>query len=242
MSKHLKKKNSPVASSDVDEAGTQDLPTPGSMVPVTGTAAGEVTAPETDGAAAASSPQRAEDGWKRVEEQLDSLRTMLLQLVFLVASSMVTGHPQEVLPRGDEQRLRDGASEGPPAESMAAIAGAGELSAITHATETMRRDAAILGGTVGARLESAISEEPRGEQPVGAAAVGWNGAERSSRLPQVKEFVTAGGDWSAFTWSFEAAFRSLHWSEEEALVALPTVLDDDALVVFRRFLLRKRKR
>ncbi|XP_032814086.2 cathepsin S-like [Petromyzon marinus] len=120
------------------------------------------------------------------------------------------GRPQEVLPRGDEQRLQDGASDGPPAESTAAIADAGELSAITHAMETTRRDAAILGGAVEARLESAISEEPRGMQPVGAAAVGRNRARCSRRFPQVKEFVVAGGDWNAFTWRFEAAFRSVH--------------------------------
>ncbi|CAM9861769.1 unnamed protein product [Lampetra planeri] len=196
--------------------------------------AGEVTAPESGSAAAAPSPQRVEDSWIRVEEQLDSLRTMLLQLVSLVASSTVTGHPQEVLPRGDVQRLGSGVSEGPPAETTAAVVGAEEASVITHTAETTQQDAAILGGPARAWTEPAISEETCGDQPAGAAApAGRNGAEHTRCLSYVKSCVAAGGDWSAFTWRFEAAFRSVHWSEEEALVALPTVLDDDALAVFR---------
>ncbi|CAM9503151.1 unnamed protein product [Lampetra planeri] len=61
------------------------------MVPVTGTAAGEVAAPKAGGAAAASSPRQVEDGWRRMEEQLESLRTVLLQLVSLVTSSASSG-------------------------------------------------------------------------------------------------------------------------------------------------------
>ncbi|CAM9461352.1 unnamed protein product [Lampetra fluviatilis] len=127
------------------------------MVQITGTAAGEVAAPEEGGAAAASSPRQVKDSWRRMEEQLESLRTVLLQLVSLVASSTSSGRPQEVLPRGDVQRLQIGASEGPPAETTDAIAGAGEASAITCASETTQQDATILGGAAEARSEPAIS-------------------------------------------------------------------------------------
>ncbi|CAM9485877.1 unnamed protein product [Lampetra fluviatilis] len=64
-----------------------------------------------------------------------------------------------------------------------------------------------------------------------AVADGERGTEQTRRLHPVREFVTAGGDWSAFTWHFEAAYYSVNWTEEEALRALLMVLDDDALTV-----------
>ncbi|CAN0105731.1 unnamed protein product [Lampetra planeri] len=95
-------------------------------------------------------------------------------------------------------------------------------------------------GAARARSEPAILDEPHGVQGAGAATEsGQSGANRTRRLPQVKEFIAAGGDWSTFTWRYEAAFRSVHWMEDAALVALPTVLDDDALAVFRSIPLEK---
>ncbi|CAN0421688.1 unnamed protein product [Lampetra planeri] len=138
MSKHLKNKNPPVVSSDDDNSVTQDLLTPGAVDPFTGTTAGAVIVPETDGAGAPSSSPHADDGWQRVAEQLDSLRTVYLQLVTLVASSAGTDRPQDVSPRGNEQRPLQGILEGPPA-----IAAAGGLSAITHVMDATRQEAAI---------------------------------------------------------------------------------------------------
>ncbi|CAM9284692.1 unnamed protein product [Lampetra fluviatilis] len=207
-----------------------------------GTAAGEVAVPKAGSAAEASSPRQVEDVQRRMEEQLESLRTVLLQLVLLVASSTSSGHPQEVLPRGNVQRLETGASEGRPAKTTTAIAGAGKASAITCATETTRQDAAILSGAAEMRSEPAISSEPHGTLAAGAdAPAGRQGAEHTRRLPHVKEFVAAGGDWSDVTWRFETAFWSVQWSEEEVLVALPTILDDDALAVFRSIPPEKKK-
>ncbi|CAM9373078.1 unnamed protein product [Lampetra planeri] len=198
--------------------------------------------PKAGSAAEASSPRQVEDGQRRMEEQLESLRTVLLQLVLLVASSTSSGHPQEVLPRGNVQRLETGASEGRPAKTTTAIAGAGKASAITCATETTRQDAAILSGAAEMRSEPAISSEPHGTLAAGAdAPAGRQGAEHTRRLPHVKEFVAAGGDWSDVTWRFETAFWSVQWSEEEVLVALPTILDDDALAVFRSIPPEKKK-
>ncbi|CAN0015538.1 unnamed protein product [Lampetra fluviatilis] len=172
MSKHLKKKNPPVVSSDDDDSVTQDLPTPGAADPVNAT---------VDAGAPSSSP-RADDGWQRVAEQLESLRTMLLQLLTLIASSAGTGRPQDVLPRGHEQRPFQAISEGPPWESTATI---------THAVDATRQEAAILGAAVEMRSEPAISLKPRGEQPCGAAAAECGGVGRRHRLPHIKEFITA---------------------------------------------------
>ncbi|CAM9732660.1 unnamed protein product [Lampetra planeri] len=218
MYKHLKKKSPPVASSDDD-----DSVTPGAANPVNVTVAG---------AGAPSSSPHVEDGWLRVAEQLDSLLTILLQLVTLVASSAGTGRPQDVSPMGGEQRLRQGTLEGPHWESTAAI---------THAVDTTWQEAAILGAAVETRSEPAISSELRGEPPCRAAAAECGGVGRSHRLPHIKEFVVVGGDWSTFTWWFESAFRSMRWTEEEALGALPTVLDDQALAVFRAIPRTKRR-
>ncbi|CAM9837619.1 unnamed protein product, partial [Lampetra planeri] len=49
------------------------------------------------------------------------------------------------------------------------------------------------------------------------------------RLSFVREFTAAGGDKVAFQCCFVAACSLAEWTEEEALRALPTALDDDAL-------------
>ncbi|XP_075923853.1 uncharacterized protein LOC142924846 [Petromyzon marinus] len=51
-------------------------------------------------------------------------------------------------------------------------------------------------------------------------------------LPPVCAFSAAGGDWTAFCRHFEAVYRSVDWSMDEALRALPTALDDDSLTAF----------
>ncbi|CAM9364252.1 unnamed protein product [Lampetra planeri] len=59
---------------------------------------------------------------------------------------------------------------------------------------------------------------------------------RPRRLPPVQEFVAVGSNWTAFRHQFDAAWLSVGWMEEEALRALPTALDDNALVAFRAIL------
>ncbi|CAN0118416.1 unnamed protein product [Lampetra planeri] len=48
------------------------------------------------------------------------------------------------------------------------------------------------------------------------------------QLPQVRAFSVTEGDWTAFHHRFEAAYRSIDWSEHEALWAL----DDYSLAAF----------
>ncbi|CAN0179590.1 unnamed protein product [Lampetra planeri] len=48
----------------------------------------------------------------------------------------------------------------------------------------------------------------------------------------MERFEVTVGDWTAFTRRFRAAYESLGWTEAEALQALPTALDDDALATF----------
>ncbi|CAN0404911.1 unnamed protein product [Lampetra planeri] len=52
------------------------------------------------------------------------------------------------------------------------------------------------------------------------------------RLPFIREFAAAGGDWEAFRRRFAAACDLSGWTEKEALRALPTALTDDALAAF----------
>ncbi|CAM9386686.1 unnamed protein product [Lampetra planeri] len=52
------------------------------------------------------------------------------------------------------------------------------------------------------------------------------------RLPQVRAFSVTEGDWTAFHRRFESAYRSIDWSDREALWALPTALNDDSLAAF----------
>ncbi|XP_061404080.1 uncharacterized protein LOC133361662 [Lethenteron reissneri] len=49
------------------------------------------------------------------------------------------------------------------------------------------------------------------------------------RLPPLKEFVGAEGDWSGFRRRFLAHQEMAKWTDEEALSALPALLDGDAL-------------
>ncbi|CAN0112224.1 unnamed protein product [Lampetra planeri] len=264
MSKHLKKKNPPAPSlDDDDDSLNQDLLTPGAADPVTVTAAGAAGAagqgcrsgavfasgcgrrlarlarPAKDVGAEPSSPLAVDDGWQRVAEQIDSLLAVLLNLVMLVTSSTVPGRPQETLPRGDERGSRRGVSEGPLVQDSAAMALLEGPSAVTVMAAATWRKAAILGVAAGAQSEPAILPEPRGVRTAGAASPKDSGAGRSHRLPNIKEFVT-GGDWSAFNWRFESAFRSVRWMEE-ALDTLPTLLDDVSLAVFRSIPSEKKK-
>ncbi|CAN0138647.1 unnamed protein product [Lampetra planeri] len=55
--------------------------------------------------------------------------------------------------------------------------------------------------------------------------------DKPRRMGLVKEFVAAGGDWGAFTRRFEAAYQALDWMEE-ALKALPTILNDETFATF----------
>ncbi|CAM9371691.1 unnamed protein product [Lampetra planeri] len=54
----------------------------------------------------------------------------------------------------------------------------------------------------------------------------------SRRQLHVERFEAKVGDWTTFTWRFRAAYESLDWAESDALRALPTALDDDALAAF----------
>ncbi|CAM9423576.1 unnamed protein product [Lampetra fluviatilis] len=84
-----------------------------------------------------------------------------------------------------------------------------------------------------ARPAAAILETAReAAEAEPTAAARRSAADRPRRLPPVKEFTAAGGDWSAFVRRFEAAYRSVNWMEDQALRALPTALDDDRLAAF----------
>ncbi|CAM9783997.1 unnamed protein product [Lampetra fluviatilis] len=117
MSKHLKKKNPPAPSSDEeDDPLSQEL-----ADPVAVTVAGSTKGPCKDVDVEPSSSLATEDGWKRLVEQIDSLQAVLLNLVTLVASSMVSGPVREI----------------PPVEERAAIA---------PASGATWRETAIVGG------------------------------------------------------------------------------------------------
>ncbi|CAM9440680.1 unnamed protein product [Lampetra fluviatilis] len=170
MSKHLNKKNTPAPSSDDDDDSlTQDLPTPGAVDPVTVTTAGATIAPGKDVGAAPSSSPGADDGWRRVAEQIDSLRTVLLHLMTLVASSAAPGWPQDMLPSGDVQGSLRGASEGPLVQNTAAIMPAEGPSAITTAVDATWPDVLdplILGKILELSKEMGIPQPVCGHEPL----------------------------------------------------------------------------
>ncbi|CAM9098249.1 unnamed protein product, partial [Lampetra planeri] len=80
----------------------------------------------------------------------------------------------------------------------------------------------------------------RGMRPGEAASAGDGSVRRRNRLPNIKEF-SSGDDWNAFTCRFESIILSVKWTEDEALEALPTLLDDVSLAVFRSILSGRKK-
>ncbi|CAM9543584.1 unnamed protein product [Lampetra planeri] len=216
MSKHLKKNNPPVPFSDEDDDPlSQEL-----ADPVAATTAGSTKGPCKD--VELSSSPAVEDGWKRLAEQIDSLQAVLLNLVTLIASSTRWGPAREMPSSGNGLGSHPRVVE--------------ERAAIVPATGTTWRETAILGAATSARPDAANFSEQRGmrlaEQIGEAASAGDGSVQRSNRLPNIK-VLSAGGDWNAFTWRFESAFHSVKWTEDEAREALPTLLDDVSLAVFR---------
>ncbi|CAM9618297.1 unnamed protein product [Lampetra fluviatilis] len=148
MSKYQKKRNPPVASSDGDENVTQDLlPTPRTVVPVIETMAEEVAAPEAINRDVTSPHQQPENAWRKVSEQLDLLRAVVIQLVSLIMENMVAGPSALTSPGKNDQES---------AVDILAGASASATAAITRGEKDAQPDAAILGGTGEARTESAI--------------------------------------------------------------------------------------
>ncbi|CAN0205241.1 unnamed protein product [Lampetra planeri] len=84
MSKYLKKKNPPDSSSDDDDDADDDEPQ-GATVPLPPTAALPDAVPKRH--AGAEATPAADEGWRRVAEQIESLRVVILNLVTVVASS-----------------------------------------------------------------------------------------------------------------------------------------------------------
>ncbi|XP_078460325.1 uncharacterized protein LOC144724911 [Lampetra planeri] len=146
---------------------------------------------------------------------------------------MALGRPPGFQPTAEDQDLQRVST------SAIAPAARGEASILDGAA-VMEPPDAILGGAVATRSPDAILTETQGTREAGIETLEALAIHRGHRLPQIKEFI-ARGDWSAFTWRFESAFRSVRWTEAEALKALPTLLDDVSLAVFRSIPATKKK-
>ncbi|XP_061430900.1 uncharacterized protein LOC133357125 [Lethenteron reissneri] len=231
MSKHPRKKNLPVPPSE-EEVETDEDELLGATAPM----------PPADNTLLDASQRRpgedattagTKDEWRLMAEQIESLRAILLSLVTAVASSPAVG-------RQIADQL-DAAGRGPAKESESAIAPATwEDAVVLGGAAAPGPSAAILGAPTATRPPDAILPAMGGERERQSETPAARACHRGHRLPQIKEFI-AGGDLSAFTWRFESAFRSVNWTEDEALGALPTLLDDVSLGVFRSIPASKKK-
>ncbi|CAM9488449.1 unnamed protein product [Lampetra fluviatilis] len=105
VSKHLKKRNPPdPPSDDDDDADEEELL--GAMGRLPPTAALPDAAPKRHASAEASAA--TDEGWRRVAEQIESLRAVMLNLVTVVASSAALGRPREMRPSVDDLDLQRG--------------------------------------------------------------------------------------------------------------------------------------
>ncbi|XP_078468275.1 uncharacterized protein LOC144731181 [Lampetra planeri] len=231
MSKHLRKKNLPVPPSE-EEVETDEDELLGATAPM----------PPADTSLLDASPRRlgedattarTKDGWRLMAEQIELLRAILLSLLTAVASSPAVG-----CQNADQL---DAAGRGPEKETGSAIAPATREEAVVVGGPAAREpSAAILGAPANTRPPDAILPATGGTREQQSETPAARACHHGHRFPQIKEFL-AGGDWSAFTWRFESAFRSVNWTEDEALGALPTLLDDVSLGVFRSIPASKKK-
>ncbi|CAN0301366.1 unnamed protein product [Lampetra planeri] len=231
MSKHPRKKNLPVPLSEEEVETDEDelLGATAPMPPAENVLLDVSQRRPTEDATAAGTKGE----WWLMAEQIESLRAILLSLVTAVASSPAAG-------RQIADQL-DAAGRSPVKEPASAIPSATrEDAVILGGAAVPEPSAAILGAPTATRPPAAILSDTGGERERQSETPAARACHRGHRLPQIKEFI-AGGDWSAFTWRFESAFRSVNWTEDEALGALPTLLDDVSLGVFRSIPAAKKK-
>ncbi|CAN0425430.1 unnamed protein product [Lampetra fluviatilis] len=108
------------------------------MDPVIETTAGELAAPEAVIPGAATPHQQPEDGWRKVSEQLDLLRAVVVQLVMLVMETTVAGRSALISPRRNDQESGVDVLAGTSTSATAAI---------IRGEEDAQPDATISGGT-----------------------------------------------------------------------------------------------
>ncbi|XP_078736774.1 uncharacterized protein LOC144950510 [Lampetra fluviatilis] len=180
------------------------------------------------GAAGPSASTGAEEGWRHVMAQLDSLRAVLMQLCTLVTTATRPDRPSGEPSSGAETSAIGACA------TLPALSDKRQDAAILGVVGDEPREAAILLRPL---REAAILTPPHGDAilspPRGTPAAGdGDSGTRSHHLTTVKEF-SIGGDWSAFACRFEAAVRSAKWTDAEALEVLPTLLDDESVRFFR---------
>ncbi|CAM9304192.1 unnamed protein product [Lampetra fluviatilis] len=99
-----------------------------------------------------------------------------------------------------------------------------------HAQAATILPAVDVAQQVAAILSSELEIVPaKFESPSRASA---GALSERKRLPPIREFVAAGGDWIAFQRCFKAACPLVGWFDMKALQALPTEQDDDYLAEF----------
>ncbi|CAN0424945.1 unnamed protein product [Lampetra planeri] len=136
MSKHLRKKNPPdPPSEEVVEMDDDDLLGATAPLPPTAALLDAAHRPREEEA----TTSRADEGWRLMAEQIESLRAMLLNLVTAVTSSTGLGRPPAVQLNAEDQDLRR--------ETTSAIAPA------------TRGEASILGGVAATEPFDAILRE-----------------------------------------------------------------------------------
>ncbi|CAM9483495.1 unnamed protein product [Lampetra planeri] len=190
-------------------------------------------------------PQR-QDGWGPSADGLRLAHTRLAELLYAGAATLeeITRLGAGGAARDDDSRHAapvPAISTGPEFEFSAmgtvnAEGGAG----LRHVTDVRQTEAATSSGAASA----SPTERPPMPHSLPAKTV-WsdgNDRERSStadaalqqRLPPLKEFVGEDVDWGGFQRRFIAHQEMAQWTDDEALRALPAMLDSDALATLPR--------
>ncbi|XP_078476428.1 uncharacterized protein LOC144737553 isoform X2 [Lampetra planeri] len=184
---------------------------------------------------------QCQDGWGPSADGLRLAHSRLAELLYAAAATLeeITRLGAGGAARSDDSRHAapvPAISTGPEFKFSAmgtvnAEGGAG----LRHVTDVRQTEAATSSGAASA----SPTERPPMPHALPAKTVRSDGndRERSStadaalqqRLPPLKEFVGEDGDWSGFQRRFLAHQETAQWTDDEALRALPAMLDSDAL-------------
>ncbi|CAN0424822.1 unnamed protein product [Lampetra planeri] len=177
MSKHLKKRNSPDSPMDAD-VGTGDDEPQDAAGPLPPPAALPGAAPTGRVGVEATPP--ADEGWRRVADQIESLRAVMLNLLMVVAPSVTMGRPRETEPYADDLGLQQGVAIGTAATTPAAQEGAAILN------EPRVASAAAILNEPRVAAAAAILNKLHATGVVGASPPKVDGRGRSHRLLTIK--------------------------------------------------------
>ncbi|XP_075926286.1 uncharacterized protein LOC142929264 [Petromyzon marinus] len=188
--------------------------------------------------------------WPPMEDGLQAAHSRLAELLYAAASTLEeinrAGLRAQRRQRDERRSTAIPAETQPPDFGFAAMTvSATAIGGSQRHVDAVGQSAVVTSSPTDARCQdqSAGASSSPARPPMGVLSPSDTGGEAGNgarhlsetkpsfqqRLPVLKEFVSDGGDWGAFQRRFLAHQEMAGWTDNEALSALPAMLDDDAL-------------